>query len=184
MKTWSSRLMCIATGLTLVVLLALITTGGTAARWTSQTILPEAMITAGNTALTIEGPTGLDATRLYPGQTVSAPFTVRNTGTTPLELRIDSLTTPAGQTSTAQQAFIQGLTISIWSASGPTCSTTPPVTGWRGKISTTSANLQVTVGPNGQQVMCMATTLDPTTATEAQGARIDLRLTVGGIQQR
>lgn len=177
MKSWSSRLMVTAAGLAGVVLLSVATVGGTLAMWTAQAGVPDATISAGNANLAVEAPVGLDTTQLFPGQSVTAPFSVHNPGTVPLAPRVDVLTwsDPA--------ALADAVTIQVWADTGVDCESPAVGVVWSSAAPITG-DLGVTVAPDTTQPMCLSATLSPSAPSSVQGAAADLQLTLEGVQQR
>lgn len=184
MTSWSSHVRTTSAGLTAAVVLALAAVGGTYALWYTQVDLPGAMITSGNAHLAIESPSGRNLTPLYPGQTVSTPFDVNNTGTVPLALQIDSLTGSEDHTHPDQQDLTRSLKASVWENTGSGCATVPVDLGWSGPVESFSKELSIVVEPGATQSMCLAATLDAKAPVNIQGASMDLELTLGGVQQR
>lgn len=183
MRTWSSRFLKTSVGVALAVLLVLVAAGGTHAMWNTRVEVPGAVIAAGNSEIRIDGPEVPELGQLFPGESRSHDFTVHNTGTVPLALRVDTLTWPDSQSSLAQQAFARALEVSIWPDAGTGCTTTPPVPAWTGTVPAGTGELGVTVESGDTQVMCLSATLAPDAPSQAQDAQIDLQLTVGGVQQ-
>ncbi|QGU08457.1 hypothetical protein COCCU_12785 [Corynebacterium occultum] len=189
MTSWSSRLLMTAAGLAGVVLLTVSAAGGTHAMWSSDVVIPGAVLTAGNADMDIQSPEALAPTPLFPGQTTSVPFSVHNTGTVALGLAVDTLTwnTAAteveAQPSSAQEEFAQALIFNLWPDSGSGCEVPAPGSSWQGTAPFSSGDLGITVAPDAIQKMCLATTLSLTAPNSAQGASLDFQLTLEGIQQ-
>jgi hypothetical protein len=159
--------------------LAVVTAGGTYALSNSQQqIAPVASITAGSAALTATA-LAVPATPLYPGLTLYAASTVKNTGTVPLSLS-GTLAGPA-----APNAFSQGLSVGIGIAPGagcpaPTQLTTPPTGATLGSPNLTTA---IVIPAGGQATLCVSISLPVTASAAAQSqTATGLTLTVMGTQ--
>lgn len=177
MKSWSSRLMVPAAGLAGVVLFAVATAGGTLAMWTAQADVPGATVTAGNASLAIEAPGDLDTTQLYPGQTATTSFSVHNTGTVPLGLRVDSLTWAN------RSELAAAVTVRVWEQTAAGCERPAENLAWSSR-EPAAGGLGITINPGANQPMCLAGTMSPTAPSSVQGAVDQLQLTVEGAQQR
>jgi hypothetical protein len=164
------------------VIVGIVAGGGTFAVWNSSaSVASAATLRAGSSSLTVT-PLALSADGLYPGRTVYAPSTVRNTGTTPLALSLDAVTGP--QTATA---FTSAVAISAGMArSTADCTAgrvTSPVTANVGTAP--RASLMATVAPGASGVVCVGLGLPANAPASAAGAAASaLTLSISGTQVR
>lgn len=164
------------------VILGILAGGGTFAVWNSTaSVASAATLRAGSSSLTVT-PLALSATGLYPGRTMYAASTVRNTGTTPLALSLDAVTGP--QTATP---FSAAVTVSAGTArSAADC------TAGRGSSVVTvavgaapHAALAATVAPGASAIVCIGVGLPANApAAAAGGAASPLALSISGTQVR
>ncbi|WP_229741980.1 TasA family protein [Kocuria dechangensis] len=178
-----ARLLQAAAALGTAVLLAVAAAGGTYALWSSSGTVPGAVITSGSASLAVTAPATLDRAELYPGEAAAGQFDVQNTGSVPLELRMDALTWSSTGATGAQAAVAGALTISVWPASGQGCAATPPTQAWTGIVGGTPKTLGVVLAQEAVQTLCLSAQLAPEAPSAAQGGAVDLQLTVGGTQQ-
>lgn len=169
------RILLAVVGTAATIVLGITAGGATYAAWSVAAPASSATtLRAGSAGLTVANPQ-LAATGLYPGRTVRAATTVRNTGTTPLSLSI----TP---TATAT-AFTSALVVTAGTAaSAADCAAgrvTAPVTA---TIGTTRA-LGGTLAPGASALVCIGLGLpDSAPAAAAGAAASPLTLTVSGTQ--
>ena len=176
----SSNLAKSAFAISLAVFFAVLAAGGTYAVWSDSATVPGATITAGSATLTVTSPVALASPALYPGDSVTDEFTVQNTGTVALDLRVDTLTWPTAAGAPEQQAFANAVTVSVWPKTGATCSTTPPASAWTPASPFNSLGVQLEVG--AVQHVCITAALALDAPNTAQGGSLDFRLTLGGVQ--
>lgn len=169
------RILLAVVGTAATIVLGITAGGATYAAWSVAAPASSATtLRAGSASLTVTDPR-LSATGLYPGRTVYAATTVRNTGTTPLALSI----TPTG-TSTA---FTSALVVTAGTAASAADCTAgrvaAPVTSAIG----TTGILGVTLSPTTSALVCIGIGLpDSAPAAAAGAAASPLTLTVSGTQ--
>jgi hypothetical protein len=175
-----ARLLLGALGTAGAIVLGVVVGGGTFAAWAvSAQAAPSVTLQAGSAALTAT-PLQLSATGLYPGRTVYAPTTVRNTGTTALALAIDPVTGPTPPT-----AFTAALTVTAGiaaSAADCTAGRTPAaVTTALG--ATAASDVNITLAPGASALLCIGIGLRTDAALSAAGAAsTSVTVTVSGTQ--
>lgn len=176
-------LLTTAAALAVAVVLAVAGAGGTYALWSTQRSVPGGVITTGSAALAVTGATTMSMGQLYPGQTSSGELVVTNTGTVPLRLRVDALSSPAATAGSPDQALAAALTMRLWASTGTGCTTLPVTPAWTGKAGAAPGELGLVLNPGAAQSLCSALTLDPDTPSTAQGATTSVTLVLGGVQQ-
>jgi hypothetical protein len=156
--------------------------GGTFALWTAAAPAAAAItLQAGSAGLTAT-PLQLSAAGLYPGRTVWAPTTARNTGTTPLALAVDPVKSPTGAT-----PFTTSVAITVGraaSAADCTAGTVSAVTT-TGIGAATGSDLHLTLLPGASVLLCVGAGLPQAApAAAAGGAASILLVTISGTQVR
>lgn len=181
-RSTPARLLLGAAAAAGAVILGILAGGGTFAVWNATaSAASAATLRAGSSSLTVT-PLALTATGLYPGRTVYAPSTVRNSGTTPLALTIDTVTGPRTAT-----PFTSAVVVSVGTASSAADCTagrvTAPVATTVG--ATPRASLAATVAPGAAAIVCVGLGL-PTNAPAAAagGAASAVTLAISGTQVR
>jgi hypothetical protein len=154
--------------------------GGTYAVWNVATPTGSGTtVRAGSASLTASDP-HLSATGLYPGRTVYGVSEVRNTGTTPLALALDTIAGPATPT-----AFTSALQVSIGTAATAADCTagkvSPTVVATLG--TPTASDLKVTIARGASALLCIGVGLPQGAPAAAAGAAASpLTLTISGTQ--
>ncbi|MCR2783154.1 MULTISPECIES: hypothetical protein [unclassified Microbacterium] len=168
-------------GTTGAIVCGVLAGGGTYAAWSvSAPAAAAATLQAGSAELSTDG-VQLSATGLYPGRTVYGSSAVRNTGTTPLALSLDSVS------SATTNAFTGALVVTV----GVAASTADCAAGRVAPTVTTrvapdiAGDLRVTLAPAATTVMCVGLGLPQNAPAAAAGAAASaLTLTITGIQVR
>ncbi|MFP7833842.1 hypothetical protein [Marisediminicola sp. LYQ134] len=166
----------------IAVVIALAATGTSYALWTSSTSVDASVVSSGSTAVTIDGSTthdlaSLDLSTIGPGQSVAAPLTLQNTGTTPVAASV-ATTTIIAQTN----ALANELAVTLV----PTASCTPAVTGgMTGRLVgfTTSAS-PVVLQPGQSMALCLKVTVDLDAPASTQNSSATFRMDVSATQVR
>jgi hypothetical protein len=166
-------------GIGAALVIALGATGGTYAYFTDLASPPaDATVVAGNAALSITG-SPVTLSGLYPTATRYAAVTVTNTGSIPLQLRVDALTGP-----TTPTAFSSSLTVGAGIASSTAnCTNGSTASTWTGTFASAPAgSLGVTLAAGSSAIVCVSTTMSASAASTAQSASAGYTLTLGGRQ--
>ncbi|WP_396414046.1 TasA family protein [Kocuria rhizosphaerae] len=183
MTTARSRLRSTTCAVAAAVGVAVAVGGGTYAGWNDREALAGGVVvTAGTAGLSVTAPTGLDAGRLYPGRSVSAGFSVHNTGTVPLDLRVAALSWPSAGAPADRTALAGASTVHLWPDTGEGCGPVPATPAWTGTFAAPAGDLGVSVAGGAGQAMCLAVALAADAPDVAQGATVDVSLTLGGVQ--
>ncbi|WP_106816692.1 hypothetical protein [Microbacterium timonense] len=175
------RLLLGALGAVGAIMLGVLAGGGTFAIWTAAAPAASAVtLRAGSASLTATS-LQLSAANLYPGRAAFAPTTVRNTGTTPLALTVDPVTSSTGATAfTAAVAVTIGKAVS---AADCTAGRVPATVSTR--VGGAASDLQVTLAPGASQILCVGAGLpQDAPAAAAGGAASVLTITLSATQVR
>lgn len=168
--------------LALLVLAILAGTGSTSALWTGSRTVTGPAVRSGSTGLTIDGQTdhalpNLRVAALAPGESATAPLTVRNTGTTPVSIRVSG---------TEVTAEVNGLADSLTASVTPsvTCSAGLPG-GQTGALRdfATASPLGM-LAPGGELAICLEVRLDGAAPGSMQGGSADFVMTFEATQER
>lgn len=173
------RLLLGALGAAGAIVLGVLAGGGTFAVWTAAAPAASAVtLRAGSAGLTAT-PLALSATDLYPGRTVFASTSVRNTGTTPLALALSPVTSSTGAT-----AFTTAVTVTVGTAaSAADCTAGRLSAVVSTRFGGTGADLRLALAPGASQLLCVGVGLpQDAPAAAAGGAASVLTLTVSGTQ--
>ncbi|WP_019178907.1 hypothetical protein [Microbacterium yannicii] len=176
------RLLLGALGTAAAIVLGVLTGGGTYAAWNvAATASAAATLQAGSAGLTASN-LQLSAAGLYPGRTVYAASTVRNTGTTALALTIDPVKGPAAPT-----PFTQSLVISAGkAATAADCSAGRATAGATiGIGAATGSDLKLSLAPGASTLLCIGVGLPQNAPAAAAGAAASaVTITISGTQVR
>ena len=174
------RLLLGALGTAGAIVLGVLAGGGTFALWTVAAPAASAVtLQAGSAGLT-STPLQLSAANLYPGRTVYAATTVSNTGTTPLALTIDPVTSTAATPFTTAVAVNVGKTASAADCTAGRVPATVTTT-----VGAAGSDLQLTLAPGASQLVCIGVGLPQNAPAAAAGAAAStLTITISGTQVR
>ena len=166
-----------------VVLGGLLGTGGTNALWTSAASTQGATVRSGTATIAVSPLSAMNTAVLGPGTSTTGTFTVRNTGSVPLSMRV---AVTATKVSYADESTTQGvlgeLTLHL-SAVGA-------ASGCRAGLGGASARLAAfdtgsgyyTLPSNARATACVEVVLDADAPQAVSGAVTDFTLTVTGVQ--
>lgn len=177
-----ARLLLAALSTAGAIVLGVVAGGGTYAAW--NVAAPAAAATtlqAGSAGLAATG-LQLNAVGLYPGRTIHAATTVRNTGTTALALRLDS-----AKSATAPTAFTRSVLVSAAAASTVADCTAGrvPALATTGLDAAGGTDLQLTLAPGASALLCIGVGLPQSAPAAAAGAAASaLTITISGTQVR
>ena len=163
------------------IVLGVLAGGGTFALWTAAAPAAAAVTLQSGSATLTATPLDLSAIGLYPGRIVYAATTVRNTGTTPLALTIDPVTSTAAATpfSTAVAVTVGNTSSVADCATGRVPATIATTVGAAG------SDLQLTLAPGASQLVCVGVGLPHNAPAAAAGAAASvLTITISGMQVR
>lgn len=176
------RMLLGAAGVSGAVIMGIVAGGGTFAVWNvAAPVASAATVKAGSSAITAT-PLQLAASALYPGRTIYATSSIRNTGTTPLSISLDAVTGPAVAT-----PFSSALTVSVAVTNSAADCVAGKVTAAAnaGAGTTMKAVLAPSVAPGSAALVCVGIGLSPDApAAAAGGATTALTLLISGAQVR
>ena len=163
--------------LSIAVTVALVATGGTYALWNTKATVNASSVTSGSTAITINDAAtfaipSLDAGALLPGRsTISAPLTVKNTGTTQASVTLGtvSITDPSG---------ILGPSLAVYVRQASTCTVTAAGT----TPQSFSAPIVLAVGAS--TTLCVEVRLADAAPATVQGKSATFSVRLDAVQKR
>jgi hypothetical protein len=176
-----TRSLLAAAGLLAVGTVVVLTgTGSTFALWSTTQTVTGPTIVSGDTGLTINGETdyvlpGLRLAALAPGQSLIAPLTLRNTGSTPLGVRV------AGTDITGES---NGLAASLAASVTQAASCAPGLPGARSAPLAGFATPPLASLPAGSDLsVCLEVRLDPAAPATVQGGSAGFTMTFEATQE-
>lgn len=171
--------------------LALAAAGGTYALFSASVPVGPVQVQAATAALQVTSQPTPMPTNLLLGTATVSTFVVRNSGSIPLTLRVDSLVASASNAMTLKS------TVNVWQTA-TTCAATPPATSasvpvWSGTpvaatptaysgTPFTLVQAGTSLAANATSTLCVGVTLATDTDNTAQGLSSTLTLTIGGVQ--
>lgn len=176
-----ARMLLAALGTAGAIVLGVLAGGGTFAVWaTSASAAAPATVQSGSASLTVT-PLTLAATDLYPGKTVFAATTVRNTGSTPLALAVQSAAATAGPS-----AFTSALAVSTSTGSSAAdCAAGRATATTTSTLGAAPVSLGATLAPGATVTVCLGVGLPGSAPAAAAGAAsTPLTFTLSGTQVR
>ncbi|HWU57409.1 MAG TPA: hypothetical protein VN045_01730 [Microbacteriaceae bacterium] len=164
------------------VVVALSATAGSYALWNGTATVSGATITAGSSAITINGgaTASLAFGALGPGESAVTPLTIVNTGSTPVSLAVTG--TSIG-TDAASLAVAPSLTATLTQVTDPTRCVTGLTGGQTGALTgfaTTAA--PVSLAKNASAILCLQLTLATTAPSAVQGQSAAFTMALTGTQ--
>lgn len=163
------------------VAIALLGTGTSYALWSGEVALDASAVSSGSTGLTINGVSayplaGLDLSRLAPGQSVDAPITLANTGTTALAI------VPSAEVTTQTNALGDHLLLALHPGSAcGTAAESPPGS----PLAFLGAGSDPYVLDAGSTLdLCLTIVLGRTAPATVQGGSATFTVTLDAVQDR
>ena len=179
----SARKIATAIGiLSVAIVLAVLASGTTYALWNGRVPVNAATVTSGSTSVTINGAAsysipGLELTKLSPGQSVVAPLTIANTGTTPLSASIASISL-LSQTKALASYLTVRLTPSTSCSAGLLGGISGPLTTF------TSSSSPFVLVSGATLAVCLEIQLNGDVVAGAQGGTASFTLNLAAVQVR
>jgi hypothetical protein len=176
------RLLLAAGALALGTVVVLSGSGSTLALWSASRTVTGPTITSGSTGLTINGQmdhvlAGLGLAALAPGRSALAPLTLRNTGTTPVAVRVAG-TDITDQTKGLAASLTVSVTPSLTCAAGLPGSQNGALAGF-----TTPSPLS-SLPAGAELLVCLEVRLDPAAPPAVQGGAAGFVMTFEATQER
>ncbi|MBT1680722.1 M73 family metallopeptidase [Curtobacterium aurantiacum] len=167
----------VALALVVAVGTALLGTGGTYTLWNGTASTSGTAVHSATATITVGSTTAMNTAVLGPGTSTTGTFTVRNTGSIPLSMRV---ATTSAKSSVA--AATGELTLHLAMVSS-TAKCVPGLTGTSGRLAafdTGTGSFTLPAGTSG--IGCLEMALDADAPQSVAGATTDLTLTVTGTQ--
>lgn len=165
------------------VVLALVSSGGTFALWNGQAVGNGGSIRSGTATVVVGNLPAMYQTALGPGSSTVGAFTVQNTGSVPLAIRVATTSTTVAYASPTPDATVLGaLTMHLASvSSAPAC--TAGLSGASGPIASFDTGSGYYTLPAGvKATACLEVSLASTAPQSVSGAVVDFVVTVSGVQ--
>ena len=168
--------------LVVAVVSALIATSGTYALWNGAASTSAATVTAGSASLSIGAATSMNAASLAPGTGVTSTFSVGNTGTVPLSMRVALNTVKVAYSGTTDAATLGALTLHLTTVASASACTTG-LAGYSASLASFDTGAGIyTLPASASGVACLELDLSSTAPTAVQGAVVTFSLVVTGTQ--
>lgn len=171
------------TALVVAVVTALLGTGGTYALWNGTASTTASTVRSG-TATIATGPlSAMNTAVLGPGTGTTGTFTVRNTGSVPLSMRVATTATKVSYaTNATTTAVLDELTLRL-SVVGAPADCRAGLAGASGRLAAfDTGSSSFTLAAGASAVGCVETVLDADAPQTVAGAVTDFTLTVTGTQ--
>ncbi|WXF90508.1 TasA family protein [Curtobacterium flaccumfaciens pv. flaccumfaciens] len=167
----------VAIALVVAVGTALLGAGGTYALWNGTASTGATTVRSATATITVGSTTAMNTAVLGPGTSTTGTFTVRNTGSIPLSMRV---TTTASKSSVAAATGELTLHLAMVSSAAKCV---PGLTGTSGRLATfDTGSGSFTLPAGGSGMACLEMTLDADAPQTVAGATTDFTLTVTGTQ--
>jgi hypothetical protein len=165
--------------LTLVVAVgtALLGTGGTYALWNGTASTAATTVHSATATVAVGTLSAMNTTVLGPGTSTTGTFTVRNTGSVPLSMRVATTSTKSTSTAALGELTLRFTTVSS------TAKCTAGLTGASGRLAafdTGTGSFTLPAGASG--IGCVEVVLDADAPQTVAGAVTDFTLSVTGTQ--
>lgn len=179
-----ARIALIPILLAVVLAIALVAGHGTLALWNAQAKASGGGTVRSGTATVVVGNLpAMYQTAVGPGSSTVGAFTVQNTGSVPLAIRVATSSTKVSYVASTPDSTVLGaLTMHLASvSSAPAC--TAGLSGASGPISTFDTGSGYYTLPAGQKATaCLEVSLSSTAPQSVSGAVVDFTVTVTGVQ--
>ncbi|MCS6551974.1 CalY family protein [Curtobacterium flaccumfaciens] len=167
----------VAIALVVAVGTALLGAGGTYALWNGTASTAATTVRSATATITVGSTTAMNTAVLGPGTSTTGTFTVRNTGSIPLSMRV---TTTASKSSVAAATGELTLHLAMVSSAAKCV---PGLTGTSGRLATfDTGSGSFTLPAGGSGIACLEMALDADAPQAVAGATTDFTLTVTGTQ--
>lgn len=172
----------VAAAVVVVVVAASLGGGGTLALWNGGATTNTATVRSGTATITVSAMTAMNTAVLGPGSGTLGTFTVKNTGTIPLTMRVQTTATSVAYSSTSDDAVLAELTLHLsLVASAADCRL--GLGGASARLATfDTGSGYYTMPPGGSGTGCVEMDLDADAPQTIAGAVTNFTLTVTGTQ--
>jgi hypothetical protein len=165
----------VAIALVVAVGTVLLGAGGTYALWNGTASTASTTVRSATATITVGSTTAMNTAVLGPGTSTTGTFTVRNTGSIPMSMRV---TTTASKSSVAAATGELTLHLAMVSSAAKCV---PGLTGTSGRLATfDTGSFTLPAGVSG--IACLEMALDADAPQAVAGATTDFTLTVTGTQ--
>ncbi|MBT2503581.1 M73 family metallopeptidase [Curtobacterium sp. ISL-83] len=167
------------TVLTLVVAVAttLLGTSGTYALWNGSASTSGSTVRSGTAAIAVGPLSAMNTSALGPGTSATGTFTVRNTGTIPLTMRVTTTATTASNPAVLGELTLR---LSVVASAADCTASSGGASGRLASFDTGSSSYTLPAGAGGTG--CAVLTLDTDAPQSVAGAVANFTLTVTGTQ--
>jgi predicted ribosomally synthesized peptide with SipW-like signal peptide len=168
--------------LVVAVVTTLLGTGGTYALWNASASTGASTVKSGTAAVTVGPLSAMNTAALGPGSSTTGTFTVKNTGTVPLSMRVATTATKVAYASTTDATVLgaETLRLSVVSTAADCRAGLGGASGRIAAFDTGTGYYTLPVGASG--IGCVEVVLDSTAPQSVAGAVTDFTLTVTGTQ--
>lgn len=171
-----------ALALTVAVVTALLGSGATYALWNGTASTKASTVKSGTATITVSPLTAMNTVPLAPGASTTGTFSVKNTGSTALGMRVMTTAATVAYAKTTDAAVLGEVTLKL-SLVGSAADCHPGIGGYSARVAsfdTGSGYLTLPTGGGG--VGCVEMMLDADAPQAVSGAVVDFTLTVTGTQ--
>lgn len=164
------------------VLVSLLGTGGTYALWNASAATKGGTVKSGTATLTVSPLSAMNAPAIGPGSSTVGSFTVRNSGSVPLSIRVMTTATKVSYASATDTVVLGAQTLKLASVA-TTSACRAGLGGASGPLAsfdTGSGYYTLPVGASG--IACVEVVLGADAPQSVAGAVTDFTLTVTGTQ--
>jgi hypothetical protein len=171
-----------ALALAVAVVTALLGSGATYALWNGTASTTASTVKSGTATITVSPLTAMNSVPLAPGASTTGTFSVKNTGSTALGMRVMTTAATVAYAKTTDAAVLGEVTLKL-SLVGSAADCPPGIGGYSARVAsfdTGSGYLTLPTGGGG--VGCVEMMLDADAPQAVSGAVVDFTLTVTGTQ--
>ncbi|WP_144763127.1 TasA family protein [Curtobacterium sp. 9128] len=171
--------------LVVAVTASVLGTGGTYALWNGSATTAGATVRSGTATISVSAISAMETRILAPGTGVTGTFTVQNTGTVPLAMRVTSgVRNVAWVPDATKPTVLDEETLHLAVVATPS-DCRPGLGGATGRVDTfDTGSGYYTMPPGARGVGCLEIALDADAPQSVAGAVTDFTLTVTGTQVR
>ncbi|MBF4591075.1 TasA family protein [Curtobacterium sp. VKM Ac-1395] len=171
-----------ALALAVAVVASVLGTGGTYALWNASANTNSSVVRSGTATLTVSPLSPMYQTAIGPGSSTTGTFTVRNTGTVPLSMRVAITATKVSYADTTDDVVLDAQTLRLASV-GSAAECHAGISGATGPLATfDTGSGYYTLPPGASGMGCIEILLSMDAPQSVSGAVTDFTMTVTGTQ--
>lgn len=171
-----------ALALAVAVITALFGSGSTYALWNGTASTTASTVRSGTATITVSPLTAMNTARLAPGTSTTGTFSVKNTGSTALGMRVMTTAEKVSYADTTDAAVLGEVTLKL-SLVGSAADCRPGIGGYSARVASfDTGSGYLTLPSGGGGVGCVEMMLDSDAPQAVSGAVVDFTLTVTGTQ--